>query len=43
MASLPETRITEIAPEPDGVAKATMVSFGIIKKFLAKIVKREVV
>jgi hypothetical protein len=27
IASAPETRITAIAPDPEGEAKATMVSF----------------
>jgi hypothetical protein len=32
IASSPERRITEIAPTPDGVAKAIMVSFCIIQQ-----------
>ncbi len=31
MASLPEMRITPIAPAPEGVANAIMVSFGIMR------------
>ncbi|MNQ75303.1 hypothetical protein D3C85_900900 [compost metagenome] len=43
MASSPEIRITAIAPAPDGVASATIESFGIIfyLKFYAKVSKIE--
>ena len=33
MASCPEIRITAIAPAPEGVASATIESFGIIFNF----------
>jgi hypothetical protein len=32
MASGPETLITAIAPAPEGVAKATMVSFNLMRQ-----------
>ena len=37
MASLPDKRITAMAPLPEGVAKATIVSLCIIKHFTAKV------
>lgn len=37
MASLPDNLITAIAPLPDGVAKATIVSLCILEFFTAKV------